>query len=75
MGYACVEKVRFFVVALILSGGFSLTFGNNIIVGIIAQLLWTVTQSQIYHEQGLSDIRNSLVQILFFIILLNEFGN
>ena len=75
MGYACVEKLRFFIVALILSGGFSLTFGNNIIVGIIAQLLWTVTQSQIYHEQGLSDIRNSLVQILFFIILLNEFGN
>jgi len=75
MGYACVENVRFFIVALILSGGFSLTFGNNIIVGIIAQLLWTVTQSQIYHEQGLSDIRNSLVQLLFFIILLNEFGN
>lgn len=75
MGYACVENVRFFIVALILSGGFSLTFGNNIIVGIIAQLLWAVTQSQIYHEQGLSDIRNSLVQLLFFIILLNEFGN
>lgn len=70
----CIEKLRFFVVALILTGGFSLTFGNNIIVGIIAQLLWTVTQSQLYYGQGLNDIRNTLVQVLFLIILLGDFG-
>jgi len=52
-----------------------LTFGNNIIVGILAQLLWTVTQSQLYYEQGLNDIRNTLVQFLFFVILIGEFRN
>jgi hypothetical protein len=72
MGYECIEKVRFFVVALIISGAYSLTLGNNIIVGILAQLIWTATQSQLYYEQGLKETRNTLVQVLFLIILLGD---
>ncbi len=45
LGYECIEKVRYFVVALILSGAFSLTLGNNLIVGILAQLVWTMVHS------------------------------
>jgi hypothetical protein len=45
--------MRFFVVALIISGAYSLTLGSNLIVGILAQLLWTVTQSELYYGQGL----------------------
>ena len=37
--------MRLFAVALLVSGAFSLTLGNNIIVGFVAQLIWTLTQS------------------------------
>ena len=42
------------------------------LVGILAQLLWTVTQSELYYNQGIKEVRNTLVQFLFFVILVSD---
>ena len=75
MGYQTLENLRYFVVAFIVAGAYSLTLGSNVFVGIVAQLLWTVTQSELYYTQGIKEIRNTMVQFLFFVILVSELGN
>ena len=51
--FDCVESVRLFVVAMMLTGAFSLTLGCNVFVGLVAQVMWTVTQSETYYSSGL----------------------
>lgn len=71
IGYQTLENLRYFVVAFIVTGAYSLTLGSNLFVGIAAQLLWAVTQSELYYGQGIKQVRNSLVQFLFLVILIN----
>ena len=75
VGYQTFENLRYFVVAFIVTGAYSLTLGSNLLVGIVAQLLWTLTQSELYYNQGIKEVRNTLVQFFFFVILLSELVN
>lgn len=67
-----IDQARLIVVALIISGAYSLTIGNNLLVGIIAQISWMVTQTDFCHCMGLREVRNLLIQFLFLVILLGE---
>jgi hypothetical protein len=45
--------MRLALVAFLITGAFSLTLGSNILVGLLAQILWTVTQVETYYISGL----------------------
>ena len=68
--YQSIDQIRLFAVAFIMSGAYSLTLGNNILIGILAQIVWIVSQTDYCHCMGLSEIRNLLIQFLFLVILL-----
>jgi hypothetical protein len=70
-----VDQLRVFVVAFIITGAYSLTFGSNLIIGILAQMIWMVTQIDMCHHMNLTDARNILIQFLFLVILLAELKN
>jgi hypothetical protein len=69
--FKCIEDVRLFMVAFILTGAFSLTFGCSVLLGLVAQLMWTVTQSEAYYSSGLKETLSTLTQVVFVLILLS----
>lgn len=75
MTYEIVERLRIFSVAFIITGAYSLTLGSNILIGILAQLLWMVTQFDFCCHVTLAEARNILIQFLFLVILLAELKN
>lgn len=62
-------------VSLIFTGALSLTFFDNLFVGLLAQLVWTVTQNESYYSKGMVETRNTLTQVLFTIFLLGSLLN
>ena len=71
LSFDCIEDVRLFMVAFMLTGAFYLTFGCSAFVGLIAQLMWTVTQSETYYSSGLKETLSTLTQVVFVVILLS----
>ena len=53
------------------SGAYSLTLGNNVVVGIVAQLLWVATQEGLWGG-SLRDVRDGVVQVFLLVVLVGE---
>lgn len=64
--------MRLFVVAIIFTGALSLQFCKNSFLGLVAQLVWTITQSESYYSTGMAETRNTLTQILLTVVLLQS---
>ena len=54
------------------SGAYSLTLGNNVVVGIVAQLLWVATQEGFCWGGSLRDVRDAVVQVFLLVVLVGE---
>ena len=59
-------------VTLIFTGALSLTFFDNLFVGLLAQLIWTVTQTESYYSTGMTETRNTLTQVLLTVFLFGS---
>ena len=64
--------MRLIAVALIFTGSLSLSFFDNLFVGFLAQLIWTVTQSESYYSTGMYETKNTLIQLVLTIFLLGS---
>jgi len=45
--------MRFATIAIIITGAYSLIFGGSVLMGVIAQFVWMLFQSDIIYRQNL----------------------
>jgi len=64
--------LRLFAVALIFTGSLSLSLCDNLLVGFLAQLIWTVTQNESYYSTGMNETKNTLIQVVLTVFLLGS---